>query len=561
MSSSSNQFSFQSSGIAKVFSNRLQVPKHQREYSWEEEQVNQLLEDLLRAFNASSEYFLGTIVTISDPKTPKILEIIDGQQRLTTTFLLLLALKNYAASIEGQDIIVQSIENDFLYTIDRKRKEKVSRIALNIDDNEFFQNLILEKPKKHQPTRQSHHLLLESYQVCKRWVSERMKSVNESDRVDHIIEWNDFLEQQATVVLLTTSNKSQAFKMFETLNDRGLGTSQADLVKSYLFGQSDDRISEAQSRWSSMKDNIDALDDDDGTVNFLRHVIIATKEFVRAQEVYDVVQKKYRSRTQAVKFLTDLEKYSNIYVSTFNSEAKLWKKYSKKTKKYLSVFQMFNLFPARPLIFSLAFKFNKNDFEKAIALVVSITVRLVISGKTRSGVNEQAFAKAALKVYNGEITKISQLKSSLANVMITDDEFNSSFVKARSSKAELMRYYLRALEQTKANEKHPWYVPNDDTNDINLEHILPKRPDFKDWPSFKPEVHRLYLTRMGNQCLLKSVDNSRDGNSKFTLKRPDYKKSPYHFTESVGKESKWGVEQIDKRQKEMAQIALKTWKY
>ena len=561
MSNNVNQFDFSTKGICKVLNERLKVPKYQREYSWEIEQVEQLLEDINRAYRENVEYFLGTIVTINNEKE-NLLEIVDGQQRLTTTTLLIVSFREYLKNIEGGEILIQSIENDFLYTIDRKKRIKVSRLILNIDDNEFFKQLVSEDEKpKLNPTRQSHHLLVDAIKICRNWVHTQMQACNKSDRLDAIVNWITFLEEKATIILLKTQNGAQAFKMFETLNDRGLRTSQADLVKSYLFGQSGSRIDEAQSRWSSMRDNIDQLDDDDRTVNFLRHTLIATKQFVRAQEVYEVTQTKYTTEESSLSLLSKLEEYSKIYVATFNHDSSHWKGYSVKSKNALGVFQKFNLQPMRPLLLSLAIKFSKKEFEKAMGLLTSIAVRAVISGKTRSGVNEQAFAKAALSVFERNIKTYNELKKELKSILISDKEFKEAFVNARSSKAELMRYYLRAIELAWMGNSNPWFVPNEDQTQINLEHILPKKPDFSDWKKFKPEVHRLYLSRMGNQCLLIADDNAADGNGKFSLKKPDYKKSPYYFTKLVSKVMVWSPEEIDKRQRQMADMAIKTWKY
>ncbi len=96
-----------------------------------------------------------------------------------------------------------------------------------------------------------------------------------------------YLEHSAQVILLRAHDQSRAFKMFETLNDRGLRTSQADLVKSYLFGLAEKQVGLAQSKWSNMLENLQDLGDDDPQVSFLRHYLIAFSGFVRADGVYD----------------------------------------------------------------------------------------------------------------------------------------------------------------------------------------------------------------------------------------------------------------------------------
>src|SRR5438046_2104140 len=92
-------------GVLKQF--RLVVPPNQREYSWEEE-VTTLFQDLTKAIlDGEGEYFLGTVVTI--PRTPELLEIVDGQQRLATTAILLAEIRNYLVGRE--DIIAEAITN------------------------------------------------------------------------------------------------------------------------------------------------------------------------------------------------------------------------------------------------------------------------------------------------------------------------------------------------------------------------------------------------------------------------------------------------------------------
>ena len=119
-------FNFSSGGIGSILSRRLGVPKYQREYSWESEQVQLLLDDLDTARSESSDYFLGTIVTIRSGKG-NALEIVDGQQRLTTTTILLSTIRDYVAENLDSDMLVRSIEQDFLFTIDREAEENVSK--------------------------------------------------------------------------------------------------------------------------------------------------------------------------------------------------------------------------------------------------------------------------------------------------------------------------------------------------------------------------------------------------------------------------------------------------
>ena len=135
MNNGVDQIGFEQLGIGSVLrQNRLSVPANQREYSWTEEEVTTLLQDFARAINDDEPgYFLGTIVTI--PRPDGTVEVVDGQQRLATTAILLATIRDYLK--EREDIIAESIENDFLTVVDRDRRERVPRLRLNVDDNEL----------------------------------------------------------------------------------------------------------------------------------------------------------------------------------------------------------------------------------------------------------------------------------------------------------------------------------------------------------------------------------------------------------------------------------------
>src|SRR3546814_9435829 len=109
-----SSFSFQALGLGSVLKlNRLSVPLYQREYAWKEEKVEQLLRDLQRAKDDQTDYFLGTIVTIPKPNT-EVLNVVDGQQRITTTAIFLAGIRDYVLKQEPDSLIVESIENEFL---------------------------------------------------------------------------------------------------------------------------------------------------------------------------------------------------------------------------------------------------------------------------------------------------------------------------------------------------------------------------------------------------------------------------------------------------------------
>ena len=124
----------------------LDIPPHQRDYAWTDEEVEQLFSDLEAAYRDSAEYFLGTIVAIEN-KTTGELSIVDGQQRMTTTYLLLAAIRDYLDSNEIGDEISTSLQNSYLFSSDRRESFK-QRLCLTLMTGHFSRSLHLKIVRK-----------------------------------------------------------------------------------------------------------------------------------------------------------------------------------------------------------------------------------------------------------------------------------------------------------------------------------------------------------------------------------------------------------------------------
>ena len=381
----SKTFDFKTYGIASVLKqHRLAVPPYQREYAWDSGRVDQLYDDLALSKAEHRDYFLGTVVTIPHP-AENVLEIIDGQQRLTTIAILLVAIRNHLKADGSAPMVVESIENEFLSTIDRTRGQRVPRLTLNVDDNDFFHDLVNSTGEvKLNPSRESHRLLIVARDVARQRVLKIVSQFSPQHRIDVLNDWLEFLEHAAQVILVTAPDGAQAYRMFETLNDRGLKTSQVDLVKSYLFGQADRRITEAQAKWSSMRRVLEEIDDDDRDINFLRHTLITTRQPTRADDVYTTVQKATRGETGSLAFLSDLEELSRAYVATYRADSEHWSGHLPRTIQAIRVLNRFDVKPLRPLILAIALRFKDKEIASSLQFLVSLSVRLLIATSTRS---------------------------------------------------------------------------------------------------------------------------------------------------------------------------------
>lgn len=559
MTSTSSEVRLDTVGLGDVLRRfHLRVPPNQRHYAWGDEHTSQLFSDFSKALVDGRDYFVGSIVTI--PRSQNILEVVDGQQRLATTAILFSAIRDYLATL-GEDRTATSTTSDFLTDWDKTSREDVTRLRMNTDDNELFTRILTAKldSEDRDRARGSRKLLIQTYDRAVEYVAKSVVTLDPKEHHDHLVRLSNFLQYQALAILVQVANDADAFRMFETLNGRGLQTSQADLIKNYLFRIADPRIEEVQAKWNMMRGALESLEDDDlPLMLFLRHALIAISGYLTEAAIYDKIQELAKSAQGAVTMASQLDQLSTAYVSTFNPEHERWTGFPDSVGKAIEVSNLLNIKPMRPLMLAIAARMDPQETAKAFNFLVSLGVRLQLASNTRSGSVEQPLANTAHKVYTADITTAADLRSQLVSITPTDTEFESAFAVAKSSRADLARYYLRSLELAHKSEPEPWFSPNADRGQITLEHVLPRNPG-DNWPDFDEETAALYVNRIGNLVLLRHDQNSRLKSGGFDVKRPIYRDCPYGTTAHVGGFAKWTPESIDEHQRVLAQLAVKAW--
>ncbi len=548
-------------GIAEMLKRDiLAVPSNQREYSWARDiQVKDFLQDITHAMrNRNQSYFLGTVVLTKNKNG--VLEVADGQQRLATTTMVLAAIRDYFGD-KGDAKTANSIETDFLSSYDRVKGEDISRLTLNIDDNNFFVNNVVLKKHSRQavnPVRRSHKLILNAYAEIKEHVKGIEKQSGEANAKTQLNDLIEYLRSKTRIVKLVVENEETAFTLFETLNDRGLKTSQADLVKNHIFKLSDNRLTEAQGLWSSMKSAIETISDvdDDITMEFLRAACCIISGATTKKDVLRKIQAKANNKSEAITVLSLLEELSKEYAAILNSDHNKWNEYSDEVRESIKAMNVLGVTQIRPLMLAVSKYFNKKDTALAFKKLLAWSVRFIIMG-IRGGRLDDGYARLANKIYTKEIKNVSELKRESEKIVIGDAEFRAAFETTTVSVAKLARYYLRSLENTARGESNPEFIPNDNTV-INLEHIMPQSAG-DNWPQITNQDIETHVNRLGNLILLQADKNAQIGNASFDEKKLVYKKSSFQLTNQVGDTYNWNIHSIENRQKILAELAVKTW--
>lgn len=236
--------------IGKLFEQNylFEVPKYQRYYAWEEEQIDDYIRDISLLINSSQErdHFFGGIVCVEKPipgSNRQQRELVDGQQRITTTMLLVLAIYRIYGELINVDI------EEEINTIITKRREKIERKYINYEDEinrkpitvrhltvsnadeECFEAIIKNDiiPEK----RESHKKMGKAYNKLYSFVNKLVKDefdINEKISVLGNIE--DAIDKSCTIIFIDAKTKRDAYALFQVLNDRGMGLTVGDLLKS-----------------------------------------------------------------------------------------------------------------------------------------------------------------------------------------------------------------------------------------------------------------------------------------------------------------------------------------
>lgn len=556
---------FAPKGIGQLLAEgRLIVPPNQREYAWEDDQVEDLIHDFAGAMESDPGiHFLGFIILTTGETQSEWPEISDGQQRLATTTMILAAFRDYLLGM-GENEDAGDIERDYLFKRDRADGERKPRLAMNVDDYDFFENSILLAPNKRKARKtdkkpkDSHKKIEKASQIIRDYIEQRLAAEKAEQKKKIIDRWLAFIDKRALVVAIHLAPELDPYMTFETMNDRGLETSQADLLKSYLFGKARDRKTEAQTKWSGMAGKLESLGRKGIVVSFVRHLLITMYGHTKQRDVLKKVKGQITKQSHALSFLASMDESADDYVAMLNPSHSKWNTYGDEARDALWTIHLdLDVRQIWPLLFAVIKHFSVPESKRAFRYLVNLSVRFLIVGG-RGGLLDTNYAVVAHEIGSGKIKTAKALTDSLRNIAPKDEVFEVEFAGARVSDASLARYYLRAMETYNAHLPSPEVMPIEDRNKLTLEHVLPERPANK-WPSFSEEDAKAYSRRIGNMVLMLSTQNSLIGNDGFDKKKPILLASGLALTKMVGKESQWGKEEIAARQKELAELAIKTW--
>ena len=545
----------------------LRVPINQRSYAWKPSNVEDLLTDLNGAITANAEeYFLGTIVVVAPDKADYV-EVYDGQQRIATTMILLAAIRDFFFLTLKDTKEAGVISTKSLISVERRGKE-TPHFTLSAADRAYFVARVLRDPDHTDrksalpyPKKESHELIDAAAKAAAEHVKVITKSLPSDIQASTLHKWIDYLENNTRVIWVEVQDQATAYRIFETMNDRGLKLSAADLVKNYLYSLvSDAQTDQVTSKWQSMSAVLESLGREDGdTVDYIRYFWITTHGHTRSADLFDKIKREVNSEATALGWLAILENRAHDYAAILTPSHDAWRPYHQEVKSDLDTLRYLGISQIRPLLLAAYGRFSEKEMARLIKNAVNWSVRCLIVG-VPSGNLEGTYSKTAKAISDGAIKSVDDLAKdqSIVSLIPQDDRFVGVVRTATIPTASLARYYLRKLQIVADGNKEPQYTPSADTG-VTLEHILPQKPS-ADW-KLSPELMQALFNRLGNQALLSGSTNSRIGNADFATKIKALASSPFSLTNSVAKVSSWGEKEISDRQNTLAELAKTSWPF
>ena len=514
--------------IRTIFSREYQIPMFQREYSWEQEQCETLWDDLIYFHNEKDKkdkYFLGNIVVHPIDESEKF-SVIDGQQRLTTLLLLIRALFDNAGTVKALE--------ECLKIKDKLSSELTNNIRLNSNvienDKKNLEQIILQGHCDNKNSR-----LYINYDMFKMKISD-WKQGKTSDELNKLI--LTFLDNVVLLPILCET-EDDALNIFETINNRGLSLSDADIFKSKLYaGIESSKRSEFIDEWNELYDQEDLF-------RILMYIC-------RAQE-NDISREKglrsyFSSKTGRLQnpgdVMASLKKINAIIdTKTGIYNDSLWNI----LENYPNQYWRYPLY-----VFLHKYLIWKKDgelylpeeyYEEYKKLVMLTTAYYFVKGVVYNSVNtvKDTTFKVCAKIENND-DYLSEYIDNMGNdLKIFYDKLKSADLGRCKRGIILLSGFLN---ESQSVEDFYDLILN---SNIEIEHILPRKwSDNNDWDEQKANE---VMETLGNLAPFEKKLNISASNEFFKKKKKAYEESKFADIQDLLKLDKWDYDEVKLREK------------
>ena len=515
MKSGNKEIGFGKQTITQVFAEWYTVPSYQRHYVWESDNVNDMLDDFASNYieHAKEEYFLGSYIIQSKDNNN---DLLDGQQRITTLFLLFAFLRDYAdSSCDVKETCV-----DLIFQKANKIKQIPERIRLSYEIRgnvkKFIEEYLMtpgsitqhwdEIVKKANDKKESTSI----QRMCNALVcyNEYFTTHKEID-LDAFL---SFILNNVVMIYISADSLEDAFRLFSVMNDRGQKLSNADILKSSNLEKIEDdgEMNEYAREWENMQEDLG--NDFDRFLAYVRTMLLKKRQKMNLLDEYDKQVFKAGKIKQGKEFF-------NYVFKAYEDYNKLINLAGNEDSEYCTLIRTLNeCMPSTdwiPVILAYGRKFGNDGLLEFTKKVACKNIADAVCGKTPS-----------YRIDNlNNIINLIEEACNTSDVLEAHDyySFNEQVFIANIQSEIYGRRYTYALLmllEYKYKDKSEWK----DFGTTSIEHILPQNPKAtSQWvKDFNEEQRDYYTHRIGNLCLIGRRKNSSLGNLDYQEKLKRY---------------------------------------
>lgn len=532
------------------------IPKFQRDYSWESEHWDDLWQDIqLILENEENEHYMGYLVLQTTDN--KKYTVIDGQQRLTTLTILILAvlkrLNDFIdedSEVENNEIRINTYRNNYIGTLNTITLISDNKLKLNRNSDDYYRNymvLLKELPLRNTNTSEK------NMRSCFEWFYKKLKKYSTGEEVANFLET---IVDKLFFTVITVTDQINAFKVFETLNARGVQLSSSDLLKNYLFSVIDEsnphhtEIEELEKLWSRIIGKLGNKKFED----YLRYYWNSKNKTVRKNQLFKVIKNNISSKKDTFELIRDLEESTDIYIAIQDPGSELWGD-KPDIIKALKELKLFQIKQTNSLLMSAYQNLDINSFTKLVKTCSVISFRYNIIGGLNPNEQEDVYNRIANSISKNKTINLTDFHSVYISDINFENDFKTKQFKRTSKNHKIVKYLYSKIEKHSFNNDI-----NSESDNYTIEHILPESAD-ENWGDFNNEQVNRSIYRLGNLALLENKLNLEAGTKPYSDKKEILKKSNCHSTNSIPEEyNDWNENKVSARQRELAKLAKSIWR-
>ncbi|KPD03618.1 DUF262 domain-containing protein [Moellerella wisconsensis] len=513
-----------------------QIPDYQRPYSWDNDNVEALIDDLVTAFENSidEKYFCGSLVLVKN-KSDNRLDIIDGQQRITTFTILACVIRDYygeALNEKNSKYIITSIQDEY-----EKSKRKLKFLTSEYEQIDF-EHTVLKKIDFEQNSTKTlnKNRYLKNAITMKNILIDKVNELNIN--INYFVLW---LYESVVLTVITCPNQDTAIQIFNVLNNRGMPLSSTDILKSSLMqklSKEDRKIFKAH--WESINISLTTseikLDLEFMLTIYMYYKITTNPKSRLDKELLNIFNLESKSPLEIIKEIKD---FSVSYIELMTSQDKII---------YCLRYLRHRVYWSS--ILTCAIYNNYPEIKKLKEYLLSYYYQNWIAGATVARIKQTSFNILRLVKEKKPIESIlKEMRNNISRYK-TNEDYEKSLNNSEVYGLSWDKPVLLLIEYYSSDESKPTFISIN--NKLQIEHILPRTGN-EYWDTiFNKEQKDLWCNSLANLTLLSLRKNCQATNASFIEKKKAYKTkdnqiTSFLITQEILDYDEWTTTQLKER--------------